>query len=266
MDYLKPILGWSGLHSIPGSCLALQYSHGICSAGLISWFWKCQFQSSSRGPGSTPSPAPLPLHGIACLAWSGELAPSHAPLTDLKNSACVCTCHIFYRQGSFMCNQCKWPMYVLCFINSHLSLLLPATALPYQDSSARPSVLGFLCLLHLISEICFIQRLSLSQCLPLALRVVGTPTLPMAKSFWDGLLQPLPRSGGSGVEREASVHVSSILCMNISTGRELQKYFLKIKCCCWDRNIKSFPTPISTFLKRPCLAIILLTLQKCSIC
>lgn len=162
MDYLKPILGWSGLHSIPGSCLALQYSHGICSAGLISWFWKCQFQSSSRGPGSTPSPAPLPLHGIACLAWSGELAPSHAPLTDLKNSACVCTCHIFYRQGSFMCNQCKWPMYVLCFINSHLSLLLPATALPYQDSSARPSVLGFLCLLHLISEICFIQRLSLS--------------------------------------------------------------------------------------------------------
>lgn len=60
-----------------------------------------------------------------------------------------------------MCNQCKWPMYVLGFINSHLSLLLPATALPYQDSSARPSVLGFLCLLHLISEIYFIQHLSL---------------------------------------------------------------------------------------------------------
>lgn len=46
-------------------------------------------------------------------------------------------------------------MYILCFINSQLSLLLPATALPCQDSSARPSVLGFLCLLNLMSKSCF---------------------------------------------------------------------------------------------------------------
>lgn len=54
-----------------------------------------------------------------------------------------------------MCNKCKWAMYILCFINSHLSPLLPATALLCQDSSARHAVFGFLCLPLLLSESCF---------------------------------------------------------------------------------------------------------------
>lgn len=98
-------------------------------------------------------------------------------------------------------------MYILCFINSHWNLLLPVTALLRQDSSARHAVLGFLPLPHLVSESCFfIQGLVLPRplCLPLVLRVAGTPTLQMVKSFWDGLLQPLPRSGERVVERKAS--------------------------------------------------------------
>lgn len=57
-----------------------------------------------------------------------------------------------------MCNKCKWAMYILCFINSHLSLLLPATALLCQDSSARHAVLGFLCLPHQVPECCLYLR------------------------------------------------------------------------------------------------------------
>lgn len=34
-----------------------------------------------------------------------------------------------------MCNKCKWATYSLCFIDSHLSRLAPATALLCQDPS-----------------------------------------------------------------------------------------------------------------------------------
>lgn len=179
---------------------------------------------------------------------------------------CFAPVIIFCRQGSFKSNQCKWPMYAPCFINSHWSLfcqqLLCLIRIHQQDLQY---LVFFACSISFLKSALSSISLSASQCLPLAFRIMGTPTLQMAKSFWDGLLQPLPRSWRRGQRERPLVHVSSILCINISAGRELQKYFLKIKCCCLERNIKYFPTPISTFSKGPRLAIILLTLQKCSI-
>lgn len=77
-------------------------------------------------------------------------------------------------------------MYILCFINSHLRLFLPATDLLCQDSSARHAVLNFFPLPHLISESCFsTQGLFLPRplCVPLVSRMAGTPTLQRAKPF-----------------------------------------------------------------------------------
>lgn len=68
-----------------------------------------------------------------------------------------------------MCNKCKWAMYILHCINSHLSLLLPA--LPCQDSSARPLVLG------LLSERHFFPR-----------SISAQPTVPSSSSLGDGYL------------------------------------------------------------------------------
>lgn len=84
-------------------------------------------------------------------------------------------------------------MYMLHFINSRLSLLLPGTVLPCQDSSAGPSVLDFLCLPCLISESRIYPRsISAEVTVPSfsGHGVMGTPTLQMAESFWDSLLQP----------------------------------------------------------------------------
>lgn len=127
------------------------------------------------------------------MVYYGELPPTRQTCSTQHSFASVI---IFRMQGSLMCNKCKWAMYILCFINSHLSLLLPAIALPHQNLSARPSVLGFLCLPRLISESCFYPKsISLEATVPFS-GSQGTPTLQMVKSFWDCLLQPLPRSGG----------------------------------------------------------------------
>lgn len=80
-----------------------------------------------------------------CLVQSGELAPRPVP-TDRPAvfSAHFASVIIFRMQGSLPCTECKWAIYILHFII--LSLLLPGTVLPCQDSSTGPSVRGFPCL------------------------------------------------------------------------------------------------------------------------
>lgn len=55
---------------------------------------------------------------------------AHSPvISRTVPNACFAFVIIFCMQGGLMCNKCKWAMYILCFIDFHLSPLLPATAL-----------------------------------------------------------------------------------------------------------------------------------------
>lgn len=175
-------------------------SHLHCSLGFLfsfillqSWiYWsECNFQVSRNINFRVASLAVYPsLPSTTDPAWSclfgliWELAagpfPTDKPAVFSTRFASVI---IFCMQGSLMCNKCKWAMYILCFINSQLSLLLPATALPCQDSSVRPSVLGFLCRLHLISESCFYPSSVTTEATVLSSNAMDRPTPLMTKVF-----------------------------------------------------------------------------------
>lgn len=130
-----------------------------------------------------PSPTHLVWSCLFGLMWGAGTSPTpHRPAVFGTHFASVI---IFCMQGSLMCNKCKWAMYILCFINSHSSLWLPATALPCQHPSTRPSVLACLFFIIIIFlNFCLPHFISKSRFYPKAISVEAT--VPSSDSQGDG--------------------------------------------------------------------------------